>query len=216
MGYKPLILVGLAVALVVAGVAFFVATAEADLEIEHGMVILLVVFVTLPLVAIWLAIKAWRMADRPGGALVAGLIVIAAFLPAPIAFAVVVYEPSGGQSGVGVAEISGLWSVTGTDPFESEFFAGELTLVIYEFDETYVIMSVSGAGTETSLDRGRYEVSGDRLTYISSASSNACAEGQTGRYEIENGGDPDGWLLHLLDDECAPRSEGSPFTLVPG
>jgi hypothetical protein len=203
LGYKPLILVGLAVALVVAGVAFLVATAEADLEIEHGMVILLVVFVILPLVAIWLAIKAWRMADRPGGALVAGLIVIAAFLPAPIALAGVVYEPAGPPEGVAVGDVFGPWMVSGTE-----------TLIFYEGDGTYTMSSVSDFG-ETVFEQGGYEVAGNILTHISSEASNTCAVGQTGRYEIEVLNNQK-WRLHLLDDECTPRSEGSPFTLVEG
>ncbi len=190
-------------ALVGAGVAFFVATAEADLEIEHGMVILLVVFVILPLVAIWLAIKAWRMADRPGGALVAGLIVIAAFLPAPIAFAVVVYEPAGPPEGVAIGDFTGPWIVSGTE-----------TEIYYKDDGTYTMSSISRF-SETVFEQGGYEVAGNILTHISSEASNTCAEGQTGRYEIEILNNHK-WRLHLLDDECTPRSEGSPFTLGDG
>lgn len=97
-------------------------------------------------------------------------------------------------------DVVGTWYVSGED-VEAR--------VVYGQDGSYVISFFVGEDA-IAWEQGDYELSEDSIVYVSSAASRGCAEGQSGSYAID--GDPKRWTITLVRDDCAKRSEGSPFT----
>ena len=124
----------------------------------------------------------------------------------PLLFVVTVLLLIGGcgQSDQAV-DVNGVWSVTG-DEIEAE--------VTYRPDGTYTIAPMADGVPLSSFDSGTFEIDGNTLTYTSSNSALGCESGQQGSYRIDIG-DPVGFTLILIEDECENRSEGGPFVHTP-
>lgn len=80
---------------------------------------------------------------------------------------------------------------------------------MYDEDGPYAISFFVGDEAD-AFEQGEYELSGNSTVDVSSAASRGCAEGQSSSYQID--GDATRWTITLVEDDCATRSDGSPFT----
>lgn len=85
-------------------------------------------------------------------------------------------------------------------------------------DGSFRVFLAEGNPESSTVDRGRFEIEGTLLTFISSADSAACGEGQRGTYEIEvlevgPSGEERLRLIHV-DDACEKRGAEGDRTLV--
>lgn len=102
--------------------------------------------------------------------------------------------------GVTVSDVSGTWWGKEVDAY-----------VRYHDDGTYQISLTVDGLTTAPIEQGRFELDGNALTFISSAASQNCNEGEIGHWRVEFI-DADLWRLHRIDEECANRGRPSVVT----
>lgn len=99
-------------------------------------------------------------------------------------------------------DVVGIWSVSGN---------GAEALVTYRTDGFYRIAPVQGDTFLTQFDFGSFEVNGSVLTYVSADQVLGCDAGDVGTYTVEQL-TATTWVATAVEDECAKRLEGAPFT----